>query len=190
MTNPSGVRERLVRSAISLLRTRGADGFGMAELLEESGVARRSMYQHFPRGKAELLETAAREAGLRINAELDELLATLSPVEALAAWIEHWKRGLLASDFRRGCPLAAAGHSAQEYPEADAAAGVAFASFQRKIADAFVADGMADDDATRTAGVLVSAVEGAIITSRSLRSVTPLDDVVAHARLFLSRPSA
>ncbi|WP_440713812.1 TetR/AcrR family transcriptional regulator [Gordonia sp. FQ] len=187
MTSPqTSVRSRLVRSAITLLRSRGADGFGMSELLHDSGVARRSMYQHFPRGKAQLLETAATEAGARIGAELDAVLAELPPVDALAAWVEQWKRALTGSDFRLGCPLVAAGQSAQDYPGAAAAAARAFTSFRDRIAAAFVRDGMPADEAARTASVLVSGIEGAIITSRSLKSVAPLDDLVAHARHFLS----
>lgn len=186
MEKDASVHDRLIRSAITLLRSRGADGFGMAELLDDSGVARRSMYQHFPRGKAELLEAAATEAGEVIGSQLDAVLAELPPVEALAAWVEQWKRALTGSDFRLGCPLAAAGQSAQDYPAADAAAARAFRGFRDRIAAAFVRDGMSDEEAARTASVLVSGIEGAIITSRSLRSVAPLDDLVAHARRFLT----
>ena len=50
---PPGPRERLIASAIDLVRARGVDGTGLAELLEHSGTARRSIYQHFPGGKAE-----------------------------------------------------------------------------------------------------------------------------------------
>lgn len=183
MTNPqTSVRDRLVRSAITLLRSRGADGFGMSELLHDSGVARRSMYQYFPGGKAQLLETAVAEAGARIDAELGDLLGRLPPIDALAAWVEQWKRALAGSDFQLGCPLAAAGQSAQDYPEAGAAAAHAFASLRATIADALVRDGMDTDRAVRAASLLVSGIEGAIITSRSLRSVTPLDDLVTHAR--------
>ncbi len=186
MTKPLGVRDRLVRSAIGLLRSRGADGFGMTELLDDSGVARRSMYQHFPQGKAQLLEAAAREAGRHIGAQIEASLAQLPPVEALAAWAQVWKQLLIDTDYALGCPLAAAGLAATDYPAADAAAAEAFTGLRRQIAAAFGADGMAPDEADRTASVLLSGMEGAIITARSLRSVQPLDDLVAHARHFLA----
>ncbi|WP_234353814.1 TetR/AcrR family transcriptional regulator [Gordonia iterans] len=186
----AGVRERLLHSAIVLLRSRGADGFGMTELLDSSAVARRSMYQHFPRGKAQLLEAAAAEAGARIGAELDAVLAAHPPVEALALWVEQWKHALTASDYRFGCPLAAATQAAQEYPAAAAAAARAFAGFTDRIAAAFVRSGFGDDAARSAARVMVSGVEGAIITAQSLRTVAPLDDLVAHARRHLTSPLA
>lgn len=187
-TTGAGVRDRLVHSAITLLRSRGADGFGVTELLDDSRVARRSMYQHFPSGKAELLETAATQAGRYIGGQLDALLAESPPIEALAVWVESWKQALIESDYRLGCPLAAAAQAAQEYPAAGAAAARAFTGFTESISAALIASGVRDADARSTARVLVSAVEGAIITSRSLRTVAPLDDLVAHARRHLSPP--
>lgn len=180
------VRDRLVYAAIELLRSRGADGFGMAELLDDAGVARRSMYQHFPGGKAELLESAVVQAQAYLSAQIGGLLAELSPIEALAAWAGLWKRVLIDSDYRLGCPLVAAAQAAEEYPAVGAAAARAFTATADRIAAALVASGTPEATAHSLARVLVSGIEGAIITSRSMRSVVPLDDFEAHARHFLS----
>ena len=185
-----GVRDRLLDSAIVLLRSRGADGFGMTELLTDSKVARRSMYQHFPQGKAQLLEAAATRAGQHIGSRLDALLAELPPIEALAAWTDSWSRVLIESDYRLGCPLAAAAQAAQEYPAAGAAAAAAFARFTDQLTAALSAAGVPDTEARSTARVLVAGVQGAIITSRSLRTVDPLNDFVAHARRHLTPPGS
>lgn len=184
-TAPPGVRDRLVGTAIALLRSRGADGFGMSELLEESAVARRSMYQHFPGGKAELLAVAATEAGRIMGGRLERLLDELAPADALAAWAEYWKRGLIAADYQFGCPLAAATQAAGEYPAAAEAAAEAFTAFIDTLARAFVRAGYDAEEAQTTARFVVSGIEGAIITSRSLRTVAPLDDFVSHARRHL-----
>ena len=48
-------RERLIASAIELLRRNGVAGTGLAQLLEHSGTARRSVYVNFPGGKSELV---------------------------------------------------------------------------------------------------------------------------------------
>jgi len=182
MTKAIPVRDRLVGSAITLLRTKGADGFGISELLADSAVARRSMYQHFPEGKAQLLTAAVVSAGRHLDAQLDALLTAHPPVEALALWIENWKQGLIASDFQRGCPLAAAAQSDDEYPGAARAAGDVLRGFAERITAAFIADGLAPEAAQTAGTVLVSAIEGAILTARSRRDPAPLDDVVAHAR--------
>jgi len=184
------VRDRLVISAIELLRGRGADGFGMSELLETSGVARRSMYQHFPDGKAQLLEAAVRAAGRHIQGELDAALEDHSPVEALAVWITGWSETLIESDFRLGCPLAAAAQAGTDYPDAARAAADVLQGFILRLTDALISDGFAPDDAVRTAGLLVSGVQGAIVTSRCLRSTAPFDDLLSHARSVWGRDRA
>ncbi|WP_372442056.1 TetR/AcrR family transcriptional regulator [Nocardioides limicola] len=56
-------RERLLRSSIALVRAHGVEGTGLTELLERSGTARRSIYQHFPGGKDELIAASTRAAG-------------------------------------------------------------------------------------------------------------------------------
>ncbi|MGB6244482.1 TetR/AcrR family transcriptional regulator, partial [Gordonia sp. (in: high G+C Gram-positive bacteria)] len=112
------VRDRLLMSAITLLRSKGADGFGMSELMAHSGVARRSMYQHFPEGKAELLEAATAEAGRFAGALLARALADMPTVAGLTAVAEQWKRILVDSDYDLGCPLVAAATAAAEYPAA------------------------------------------------------------------------
>lgn len=184
----ASVPDRLVRSATHLLRSRGADGFGMTELLEHSNVARRSMYQHFPEGKAQLLHAATLEAGRLLETGMAALLAETTAVDALQMWVDYWKKVLVESDYRLGCPLAAASLSSQDYPDAAAAAATAFDRFAELLAESFIRDGLPEDDA-RTAGtVIVSGVEGAIITARARRTVEPFDTLAAHVRAVWGTP--
>ncbi len=176
------VRERLLTSTTLLLRSRGADGFGVAELLDHSGVARRSMYQHFPDGKAGLLRAATAEAGKGVGAMLKAVLAEMSALDAVDFWAQQWAAVLVESDYRLGCPLAAASLSAQEYPDAAAEAATAFRRFEALIAEAFVRDGLDPSEAAAAGAVLVSGVEGAIITARATRDATVFGVLTAHAR--------
>ncbi|MGL5445276.1 MAG: TetR family transcriptional regulator, partial [[Mycobacterium] stephanolepidis] len=41
-----GPRQRLIDSAIAMMRERGVYGTGLADLLKRSGTARNSIYQH------------------------------------------------------------------------------------------------------------------------------------------------
>jgi AcrR family transcriptional regulator len=66
-------RERLVSTAIELVRKHGVEGTGLAELLERSNTARRSIYQHFPKGKLELIEASTYAAGDWIRRTLQRL---------------------------------------------------------------------------------------------------------------------
>ena len=56
-----GARDKLVASAIDLMRRYGIAGTGIAQLLDHSGISRRSVYLNFPGGKAELV---AQNTGL------------------------------------------------------------------------------------------------------------------------------
>ncbi|MCF8571621.1 TetR/AcrR family transcriptional regulator [Gordonia sp. HY002] len=187
MTAPS-VHDRLVSSAVTLLRTHGADGFGMSTLLTHSSVARRSMYQHFPSGKAELLREATAAAGKGVCAYLKSVLAEHSAVDALELWADQWKTSMIESDYALGCPLAAASLSAQEYPDAAAEAARAFERATSLIGDALQREGLDAEQARLAGGFIVSGLEGAILVARATRSVEPFDTFVAQARAMWFRP--
>ncbi|MCP9625448.1 TetR/AcrR family transcriptional regulator, partial [Nocardia otitidiscaviarum] len=54
----AGPRDRLIESAIELVREQGVHGAGLSALLDRSRASRNSLYQHFPEGKGELVEGA------------------------------------------------------------------------------------------------------------------------------------
>lgn len=184
MTTPS-VRDRLIASTIALLRSKGADGFGMSELMTHSGVARRSMYQHFPNGKAQLLDEATAVAGTYASRRLDRAQTNRSATAGFLTVIDDWKTTLSGNDYEYGCPLVAAALATAEYPAAAARAAEAFDELGRQIADAFVRDGADPTTARGNGQMLIASLEGAIITSRARRSVEPLDALAAHVvRVF------
>src|SRR5688572_5945846 len=63
MAKASSAREDLLSAAIELFRARGYEGVGVAELLEQSGAPRGSLYFHFPGGKEQIgVEAVTRVA--------------------------------------------------------------------------------------------------------------------------------
>ncbi|MGO3325070.1 TetR/AcrR family transcriptional regulator [Gordonia sp. (in: high G+C Gram-positive bacteria)] len=186
MPTPS-VHDRLVLSAVTMLRTHGADGFGMAALLEHSNVARRSMYQHFPAGKGALLCEATAVAGKALCGQLAALLAEHDAMDAFDLWADYWKSALTDSDYTLGCPLAAASLSAPEYPDAAAEAARAFERLASIIGDALEREGHDAERARAAGSAIVSGIEGVIIVARATRSVEPFDSFVAHTRATWGR---
>ncbi|MGB3304280.1 TetR/AcrR family transcriptional regulator [Gordonia sp. (in: high G+C Gram-positive bacteria)] len=176
------VRERLLNSATILLRSKGADGFGITELMAHSGVARRSMYLHFPDGKAQLLAEATVAAGQFASGRLAAALATQPAVDGFCEVINQWKRVLTRTNYEFGCPLVSASIASAEYPDAAAHAAAAFTAMADQLATALERGGMPADTAQRTGNVLVSSMEGAIITARATRSLEPLDALAEHTR--------
>ena len=180
-----GPRARLMASAIDLMRERGVAGTGIAELLERSNTARRSIYQHFPGGKSELMATAVTAAGAWVSNHLETVLAASpdDPAGAIRNAIHAIGVNLARSDYQLGCPIAAAAAAApEEQAILDAAARV-FESWAARISTALVNNGWAEDDAPTLAGSSITVIEGAILRSRATRSTQPLDEaaeVLAH----------
>jgi len=169
-------RERLIQSAIVLVREHGVQGTGLAELLSHSKTARGSIYQHFPGGKTELIEEATREAGRQISALLESLAAgRQSPSEVIDALVGWWQKALEASGFTLGCPIGAA--ALADAPEVRGTAAGVFSIWRQQLADALTNSGLDRDRAAPLAGFVVSAFEGAIVQSRAMRSVEPFDEV-------------
>lgn len=171
-------RERLIGSAIELLRRNGVAGTGLAELLEHSGTARRSIYVNFPGGKSELMAEATRTAGRLIDPTLTAFAPDNHGHGSLAGFVEGWKEALRASRYTAGCPVVAAALGRTESPSAADAAGEVFAEWQTALAARLSADGAAADVAQSLATTIVAAVEGAVILSLAAQSTDPLDRTV------------
>lgn len=180
-------RERLIQSAIELLRRNGVAGTGLAELLEHSGTARRSVYVNFPGGKSELMAEATREAGRLIDPTLAGMASGNGGRASLAAFAESWKETLRSSEYMAGCPVVAAALGRSESPAAADAAGEVFSEWQTVLARRLHAEGAEADAAESLATTVVAAVEGAVILCLATRSTEPLersvrmlDQLIAH----------
>lgn len=169
-------RERLLDATITSLRRHGVQGTGVADLLDASGTARQSIYQHFPGGKAELVAAATRSAG-------DFIARADGPAEPhahLDRRIDWWVGQLERHDYALGCPVAAAALAGSEFPEVVAAAAEVFDDWTRALAALLVEAGAEPGPAAALARFQISAIEGAIMTARALRTVQPLEDLRTH----------
>src|SRR5213593_423827 len=103
MTSDS--RERMVRSAASLIRTRGVNATSFSEVLADSGAPRGSIYHHFPEGKKQLAEDAIRWTSERVLAHL-RAGAPATPSDVLKRFIDMWRKVVLTSRGAAGCVVA------------------------------------------------------------------------------------
>lgn len=176
MASRTSPRERLLDATITSLRRHGVQGTGIAELLSSSGTARQSIYQHFPGGKAELVAAATRRAG-EFMARRD---GASGPHAHLDRRVDWWVGQLERHDFALGCPVAAAAIAGSEFPEVVEAAAEVFDTWTRSFADLLVEAGAEPEPATALARFQISAIEGAILTARALRTAEPLEDLRTH----------
>jgi AcrR family transcriptional regulator len=177
-------RERMVVSAALLIRERGAHATAISDVLEHSGAPRGSAYHYFPGGRTQLLCEAVDYAGEHVAAVIAKASGSLELLDTL---IEKYRRQLLDSDFRAGCPVVAVSVEAGEQSDRERMAPVverAAAVFDRwsdLIARRVAADGVAEDRADEFAVLATSALEGAIVLARVRRDLAPLD--VVHRQL-------
>jgi len=173
-------RDALIASVTGLVRRRGVAGTGINALLEDSGVARRTVYLNFPGGKAELVAEATRIAGEALTAVIRSAEDWGDPARAVQTFIDEWKAQLQATDMQAGCPIVAAILGRAEAPAAAHAAGEAFNEWQKLLADRLVRSGADRDNARSLATLAIAAIEGAVIVALATQSTDALDDVGRH----------
>lgn len=181
-------RERMVVSAALLIRERGAHPTAIADVLEHSGAPRGSAYHYFPGGRTQLLCEAIDYAGEHVAARIAK---AARGIDALDAMVESYRRQLILTNFRAGCPIVAVAVEAGDPDKRDQAtpvidrAAAAFARWIDLTAQLFVADGIAAARADELAMLITTALEGAIVVARASRDVKPLDVVHRQLRALL-----
>lgn len=182
-----GTKQRMLDSAVLLLRERGAAGVTVDAVLAHSGAPRGSVYHHFPGGRNEMVLGAVRQAGDHISAMVTEAAADGDVRVMVERLVAFWKRSLTKTDYRAGCPAAAMAMDSRDVPDAAGVVREIFTRWQDGIADALSAGGVETARARRLATVVVSAIEGAIILCRAHRDLAPLDDVLTEIAPLLER---
>jgi len=180
MESKAGPRERLVRAAIALVQEKGVEGTGLTELLARGDVARRSLYQHFPGGKDELIAASTRQVGEVTAVVIRELVGQVDAATLFELMLATIRQGVVDSDFRYSCPIAAAAYAPADSDRVRDAAGAAFADWRGAIADVLVEEGRPADAARGLAGFMVATVEGALVVARATRSTEPLDQAAVY----------
>ncbi|MDH6280395.1 TetR/AcrR family transcriptional regulator [Prescottella agglutinans] len=181
-------RARLLTSTIAVVQEHGVHAAGLAELLKRSNASRNSLYQHFPAGKGQLVETAARVVSRVVHSHVAAMADKLASTPSVAQWLDElfafWLEPLESSEYRLGSFMMAAALDELD-PVVQATAGQAFDNWTTRLADGMVAAGIEESNARSTAGVLLSVIEGAIVQSRALESNRPFADAHAQLRVLL-----
>ncbi|GAY17115.1 TetR/AcrR family transcriptional regulator [Mycobacterium sp. shizuoka-1] len=173
-------RQRLIDTTIALVRRRGVGSASVSQILEDSGLARRTLYLNFPNGKPELLAAATESAAEGFASMLREFVVVGDPVASVEAFVRAWEAALADSDYGAGCPMVAATLGSSEAPAAAEAAAHAFAQWVRLIAAPLEQAGISHGGAQDLATTIVATVEGAVILSMAARSPLPLQGAGRH----------
>ena len=176
------VRRRMVQSAAQLFGERGFAGAGLRDVVARSDAPRGSIYHHFPGGKAQLAQEAARHAA---DAAAGPAERTSDPVAALHAYLDGWRSELQANDFRAGSALAAVAMAPEEATGTREAAAAGYARWSEAFTAALRQSGVRRKKAARLATLSMAAIEGAVVLCRARRDTVPLDDIGRELELAI-----
>ncbi|MGW0041656.1 TetR/AcrR family transcriptional regulator [Rhodococcus sp. NPDC003348] len=183
-------RARLLATTITMVQELGVNAAGLTELLKRSNASRNSLYQHFPEGKGQLVETATRIVSRLVQSHLTVMADKFATAPSMDRWLDElfafWLEPLESSDYRLGSFMMAAALDEPD-PAVRSAAGQAFTEWTSRLAGGMVAAGLDEATARSTAGLLLSAIEGAIVQSRALKSTRPFDDARTQLDFLLGR---
>jgi len=169
-------RESILTAAAELMRHRGYAGVGMKDIAAASGAPIGSLYHHFRDGKVQI----AREALINAGAAYGLLIPTVVDAYAdLGAAVDgvfvQAAEDLAATGYANMCPVASvAAEVADTVSELRHATRDIVDGWITAGAGYFVARGVAEDRARELTVTLITALEGAFLLGRVLRSTEPL----------------
>jgi TetR/AcrR family transcriptional repressor of lmrAB and yxaGH operons len=183
----AGPRARLIEHTISTVQEHGVHASSLSELLERSRTSRNSLYQHFPSGKGELVQTAARIVARLVYSHVSSMADSLQTAPSAQQWLTDllafWRIPLEKSDYAAGSFMMAAALDELD-PAVQSVAGQAFAEWTARLADGIVATGIERSTAVSLAGFLLTTIEGTIVHSRALKSSHPFDQAVTQLTIL------
>jgi len=178
-------RAELVETAWRLFYRDGYHAVGIDTVLAEAGVAKMTLYKHFPSKEdliAEVLERRSRE----LRANLDRMVegAGRSPTKRLLAIFDAFDALFHGADFN-GCAFIKA---VAEYPDPKSAphrvAAAHKAALRARLTE--LAEELPARDAEALASSLVLLAEGAIVTAHVQGRKTAAREAAEAARILIA----
>ena len=182
----SDSRSKMLRSAVSLIASRGVNATSFSDVLADSAAPRGSIYHHFPQGKNQMAQEAVRLTGAWVLARQQAADGTPA-ADVLSSFIDLWRQVVLASGGASGCAVAGvaidSGPGDSELMEVVRAT---FRSWSELLTRQLEAAGVPSARAASIALATVAGMEGALILCRAEQNSAPLD-MVAQELLRLLR---
>lgn len=169
-------RERLVVAVSELLRVHGYSAITVKQITAAAQAPMGSLYHHFPHGKVQIAAEALRTSGA---AYIQLLPLLMDPHEdlrvAVPAAFTEAARTLEESGWMNMCPVGTvAGEIADSEPPLREAAAEVMRDWIDQGTAYFLARGLPEAAARDLIVAILTAMEGAFILGRTLRSTEPL----------------
>lgn len=187
MNKKTDVKEEMVKTALRLFRSRGFAGVGVAELLEQSGFPRGSLYFHFPGGKEEIGVAAMQRQtqqdcdNMRAAKELcgsaEEFV--MKVYQVIADRIER-------SEYRAGCVVGAITQEAATGASLlQETAASCFRDMLQVMDEVLVHFGLAPEKAAQGASAMLTGLQGATLQARAFKRKDPFEHAARAINAYL-----
>lgn len=181
-------RERIVAGAADMISRRGLSATSIREMAKHAKAPLGSTYHYFPEGKQQLATEAVQYAGDTVARLLSKELEA-GPAAGLGAFLALWRKIVVGTGFRAGCPVLAVSIEeppTDEIPPAVLAAAEAFDSWEKLLATSLREHGVEAEQAAQLATLVVAAVEGTVAMCRAKRSTQPLDRTAEQLQALIA----
>jgi len=180
-------KEKTLAAAAALFRRQGYHGTALQDILAAAGSPRGSLYFHFPKGKEEIGSSALAQSGETVRKAIAQAAEASEDAETfLSRVIRSMAADLEKSDYRDGCPIATTALETSAQSEVlGAASRTAFQKWELEIKRGLFRFGLPAGDADLVATLVLSQLEGALLLSRTYRSLEPLHRAELALRLLL-----
>ncbi len=181
-------REKFLLTASVLMEKQGYCGTGLNEILEKSGAPKGSLYYYFPDGKEQIASEVALRAGKIISGRIQE--RTRDQPEAGKAIHEFLYTVALRMEetqFHTGSTITmVAMESVTQSERINLACREAYGMIIGAFKDVLIQGGWEEAEAESIAEMIVAAVEGGIMLSRTYQSADYLRRVADHIQKMLA----
>jgi len=185
-------RERLLSVAMRLFWEKGYNSTSVADILRESDTNSGSLYHYFPTKKDLLVGVLERyRDGIEPMLLLPVWEGIEDPLERVFALLAGYRRLLLDSDFRLGCPIGnVALEIAKPEPEVRERLVQNFEAWTGAVERCMVEAGdriPGDVDRRALAAFALTAMEGGVMLARAYQDIGPFDAAVDRFRDYMAR---
>ncbi len=170
-------KERILDASGELFRRQGYMGTGVKQILAEAGAPFGSLYHHFPGGKVELGAETVRRSGALYGLLLGEFAGPEVPLAAgIRAFFAAAAETLVETDYADACPIATVAlETASTDEDLRQACADVFNAWIEGATARFTMEGIPQRQSRLLALQMLSALEGAFVLSRALRTTEPVE---------------
>ena len=175
-------REKILQTASELMEKQGYHATGLNEIIQKSGAPKGSLYYYFPDGKEQLASEAILQAGKIVSERFrDRTAGETSPAQAIRDFLYMIAQRMDETKFYTGSTMTMiAMETAAKSKKINVACREGYTLLIGAFKEKLLSGGMEESKAGDMAEMIIAAVEGGIILSRTYQDANHLRRIADH----------